>query len=142
MDEEPPNLLRTEPIRRRIEQGLTDFILAYADDLRARRDQGERAEDILPLVEKMLGRSIKPVTFASLLSRHVPIRPKKSRPTLTFEVLSEQRGQTAPTRAKRQRAREPPAPSSSDAVLPAAAASHSEQAGIARPIKPKPFLPK
>ncbi len=142
MNDKPPNLLRTAPIRRQVDQSLTAFILSHADDLRARRVAGERAEDILPLVEKMLGRSIKPVTFASLLSRHVPIRPTKSRPILTFEVLSEHRGQTAPTRAKRQRAREPPAPSSSDAVLPAAAASHSEQAGIARPIKPKPFLPK
>ena len=142
MNDDTPNLLQTAPIRRRVDQGLTAFILEHAVDLHARRVARERAEDILPLVEQMLGRPIKLVTFASLLSRHVPLVAKPKRTTLTFKVPPEQRGETAPTYGQRQRAREPPAPSSSDAVLPAAAGSHSEQAGIARAIKPKTFFPK
>lgn len=139
MDDEPPNLLRTAPIRRQVDQSLTAFILSHADDLRARRVAGERAEDILPLVEQMLGRSVKLVTFASLLSRHVRLAPKPRRSDLTFEA-PKQLTKSANQPALRQRAREPPRSPSRDAIPPATTGSHTEQPGIVRPIKPKIFI--
>jgi hypothetical protein len=139
MDDQLPNLLRTAPIRRQVEQGLTAFILAHVEDLHARRIAGERAEDILPLVSQMLGRPIKPVTFASLLSRYVPIEPKPPRSGLKFEQALKQPIKSANQAALRQRAREPPPSLSKDAVPPIPA-NHTEQPGIARAIKPKPFI--
>lgn len=141
MNDKPPNLLRTAPIRRQVDQSLTAFILSHADDLRARRVAGERAEDILPLVEQMLGRSVKLVTFASLLSRHAPIKAKPQRADLTFEQPPQQLTKSANEPALRQRAREPPPPPFREAGSPVAG-SHTEQPGISRPIKSKLFLPK
>ncbi|WP_284178082.1 hypothetical protein [Rhabdaerophilum sp. SD176] len=138
MDEEPANLLRTAPIRRQVDQSLTAFIVSHADDLRARRIAGERAEDILPLVAQMLGRPIKLVTFASLLSRHVPIEPKPPHSGLKFEQAPKQPIKAANQPALRQRAREPPA-RSKDAVPPIPD-NHTEQPGIARAIKPNLFI--
>lgn len=138
MDEEPANLLRTAPIRRQVDQSLTAFIVSHADDLRARRIAGERSEDILPLVAQMLGRPIKLVTFASLLSRHVPIKSKPLRSGLKFEQAPKQPIKVENEPASRQRAREPP-PRSQDAVPPIVG-SHIEKPGITRAIKPKPFI--
>ena len=138
---ETANLLRTEPIRRRTDQGLTAFILDHQDDLRARREQGERAEDILPLVERMLGRPIKLVTFASLLSRHVPLAAKQKHSPLTFQPPTERHIETVTKPALRERAREPP-PLGSDGAGQVAGGNHTEQLGVSRPIKAKLFVPK
>jgi hypothetical protein len=139
--DETPNLLRTAPIRRPTDQGLTAFILEHKDDLHARREQGERAEDILPLVEQMLGRPLKLVTFASLLSRHVPLKTQRKRSTLTFEPPPERQIEAVAKPALRERAREPP-PLGSDGAGQVAGGNHTEQPGVPRPIKAKLFIPK
>jgi hypothetical protein len=138
---ETPNLLRTAPIRRRTDKGLTAFIIEHADDLRARREQGERAEDILPLVEQRFGRPIKLVTFASLLSRLVPRKPAKERPSLRYEPPTEKQIKKAPRQPPDHRAREPPAPAAGEPDRHSGT-NHTEQPGISRPIKAKIFLPK
>lgn len=143
MNDKPPNLLETAPIRRQVDQRLTAFILEHADVLHGRRIAGERAEDILPLVVQMLGRPIKLVTFSSLLSRHVPLaaKAKQKRSTLTFQPPREQQSKTVLAHEQRSRAREPPTSGPVDTGRPSAA-GHSEQPGISRPIKSKLFLPK
>lgn len=140
MDDETPNLLRTAPIRRRAEQSLTTFILKYADDLRARREQGERAEDMLPLVAQMLGRSVKLVTFASLLSRLVPLKGVEADSAPQVGAPPELPRKTIKEPEPGQRAREPPV-SGSGVPGRVFGDNHIEQIGVVRPVKSKIFVP-